>query len=762
MFGHRSEPAARQAADDWFTPGRFAALLAALICASYPEVLIGQATFFHRDFAVFGYPLAYYHRESFWQGAFPLWTPLNYCGLPFLAQWNTLCLYPLSLLYLLFPLSWSLGVFCLLHLFLAGMGIYFLAYRWTENRFAAAVAGLVYPFNALLLNCLMWPNNIAALGWLPWVVLAAERGWREGGRFILLAALAGAMQMLSGAPEVIWLTWVLLAALLAGELASTPGKRWRMSARFVVLGLWVAGLAAAQLIPFLDLLAHSQRGEAFADSSWSMPAWGWANLLVPLYRSLPAPHGPYAQPGQFWIPSYYLGVGVFALALLAVGLVRRRRVWLLGALTALCLLLALGEHGLVYSALKSVLPGLGFMRYPIKFVILPAVLVPLLAAIFVARCLAVPQSDWRRRRSFVFALGAVLVAAIAALVWFAYQHPLRGTSAQVAAQSGASRVVFLIAILTGVVALCEIRRPSWQKLVRFGLLLLFWLDAMTVGPRPNPTTPRWVYEPNLARQELHLAPPPRMGESRVMLQAEAESNLHIITMTNAADHVLYSRLALFANANLLDEIPKVVGMYSLYLKETEDVLFTLLGTPQPPPGLADLLAISHLNAPGKVTKWEFRPTYLRWVTAGQQPRFADAADTLSALAAPEFDPRQTVFLPPEARGQVTVSNASPAKVSVRQFSAHKVQLEVEASEPAMVVIAQSFFHNWRARVDGQPARLWRANHAFQALEVPAGASRVTLTYEDRTFYCGGLISLLSVGVWVALWLRTRKQPIVRA
>ena len=145
MFWQRAEPGVPQAADEWFTPGRFAALLAGLIFVAYPEVVIGLRTFYHRDFAVFGYPLAYYHRASFWRGEVPLWNALNDCGLPFLAQWNTMTLYPLSLFYLLLPLSWSLGVFCLLHLFFAGLGMYFLAHRWTGNRFAAAFAGLHQP-----------------------------------------------------------------------------------------------------------------------------------------------------------------------------------------------------------------------------------------------------------------------------------------------------------------------------------------------------------------------------------------------------------------------------------------------------------------------------------------------------------------------------------------------------------------------------------------------------------------------------------------
>src|SRR5229473_779115 len=101
----------------------------------------------------FGYPLAHYHRESFWRGEIPLWNPYNNCGLPFLAQWNTLVLYPGSLFYLLFPLSWSLGVFCLIHQFLAGLGMYFLCRRWTTSQLAATVAGVAFAFNGFTLGC---------------------------------------------------------------------------------------------------------------------------------------------------------------------------------------------------------------------------------------------------------------------------------------------------------------------------------------------------------------------------------------------------------------------------------------------------------------------------------------------------------------------------------------------------------------------------------------------------------------------------------
>src|ERR1035441_3456612 len=74
MTGSGMAPSARpSAADDWLTPGRFALLLGLLILAAFPSVLLGGRTFVIRDFGMFGYPLAYYHRESFWRGELPLW-----------------------------------------------------------------------------------------------------------------------------------------------------------------------------------------------------------------------------------------------------------------------------------------------------------------------------------------------------------------------------------------------------------------------------------------------------------------------------------------------------------------------------------------------------------------------------------------------------------------------------------------------------------------------------------------------------------------
>ena len=130
-------PTQALATETWFTPKAFAIFIGLLLFITFPEIVTGTKSCFFRDFGVLAYPTIFYAKQSLWQGELPFWNPYSHCGVPFLAQWGPMVLYPLSLIYLLLPLPWSLGIFCLGHLWLGAMGMYFLGHRWTGSRFGA-------------------------------------------------------------------------------------------------------------------------------------------------------------------------------------------------------------------------------------------------------------------------------------------------------------------------------------------------------------------------------------------------------------------------------------------------------------------------------------------------------------------------------------------------------------------------------------------------------------------------------------------------
>jgi hypothetical protein len=601
----------------------------------------------------------------------------------------------------------------------------------------------------------MWPNNIAALAWMPLVVLAVERAWQEGGRRIVLAALVGATQMLAGAPEIILLTWLVLAAMCVaqGWRRTIP---WRPAlARFALIAALVFGLTAIQTFPFLDLLAHAHHARTAGKEYWAMPIWGWANFLVPLFHCSPSIIGAvYSQADQQWTSSYYLGIGPVALALLAAWRVRKARVAFLAGIVLVGLILALGENGFVFGWLKCAVPAAGFLRYPIKFVVLTLFALPLLAAfglVWLQR--RPPANDAQPRRSLIF-VGVPLLLLIAGIVGWANWFPLPDDSWRATWQSGATRGALLVMIVATLLGFIHVRSARGRGLLGLAVLALIGVDALTHAPRQNPTVPVRAYGP----LELNLSSRLKTGESRAMISPPMQLFLGNAATPNSLNYYLGARGALYANCNLLEDIPKVNGFYSLYLNEEAEVRALIYNaTNAPPEPLADFLGVSRISASDMPSfAWRERPTSMPLVTAGQRPLFARAPETLKALASADFDPRGVVYLPPEASKFISASNAATAKAALRDFTAHKLSVEVEASAPAIIVVAQVFYPSWQAFVDGKPVRLWRANHAFQALEVPAGRHEVKLVYEDRLFYVGMVISTVTLAGCTLVWFRHRK------
>lgn len=754
-----------EVSDGWLKPWRFAVVLAALIFVCFPAVVAGFETFYFRDFGTFGYPLASYQKDCFWRGELPLWNPLNSCGVPFLAQWNTLTLYPPALFYLLFPLSWSLGMFNLAHLFWAGLGMYFLAHRWTGNRLAASVAGMAFAFNGLTWHSLMWPNNIAAFGWMPWVVLLVEKAWKKSEsagceihppssvlhprfpiRPMALAALAGAMQMLSGAPEIILLTWVFVAMVWLAELVRGDVPRGRLVAVFACICVLVAGLAAAQLLPFLDLLSHSQRDTGFTDANWVMPLGGWANYLVPLFHTFQG-MGVFSQYGQYWTGSYYLGTAILALALMALlpfGRGRDRRAWMLTGVAFFGLVMAMGDHLGVYPTLKKMFPFMGFMRYPIKFVVLPTFAIPLLAALGVARLQNLSKEEWVIARRKLFQTGLVLLVAIAVISLWEWVYPIVQDDRGATVANAFVRAVFLVLFLVCFELLRRVPESKLQHLLQIGLMMLLWFDVFTHTPNLSPTVERTVFEPDIIRQYFKWdAQQLRPGESRAMATPKAVNRFQSHSVNESGADVSGRRLSLFADYNLLDHAAKVDGFYSLDVREMGQLSARMFVVTNDLPKLEDFLGVAEISNPTNVVDWVPRSTYQPFITAGQEPLFLSADESLRAVMSDAFAPTQAVYLEPAARSFITAHRAS-VKIISHEFSAQQVSAQVQADAPAMLVVAQAFYHCWHAYVDGKPTQLWRANHAFQALEVPAGSHTVKLVYEDSAFKWGAVISLASL------------------
>jgi hypothetical protein len=260
----------------------------------------------------------------------------------------------------------------------------------------------------------------------------------------------------------------------------------------------------------------------------------------------------------------------------------------------------------------------------------------------------------------------------------------------------------------------------------------------------------------MAREKLAMNPQPALGKSRAMLTPMAEWQFVHTAISSPKNTFLIGRLAYGANCNLLDAVPKVDGFLSLTPRENDDVLSLFYTrTNADFPGLQDFMGVSQMSAPDQIYHWQSRSNFLPLVTAGQKPVFPGDADTLRALTQSDFDGSKIVFLPPEAKSFVTVTSGTSARVTDSHFENQNVDAGIEAAEPSLVVVSQTYYHDWHAYVDGHETPLLRANHAFQAIQVPAGRHQIRLVYEDRAFEIGAAVSIVA---WLGCLICSFRLP----
>jgi len=579
--------------------------------------------------------------------------------------------------------------------------------------------------------------------------------WKQGGRWIPVAALVSALQVLACAPELLVLFWLTLGLLWVREVAKRQISFWLSLGRLSLVVLLAAGITMVQMLPFFDLLAHAQRDRNFGDDIWAMPGWGLANLIVPLFHCYKPPFGPWFQPGQALVCSYYLGVGVLVLAIAGASIKRGQGLANLGLLALFCWIMALGSKAGLYAWIRATVPWIGIARYPVKFALFPVLLVPLLAAFAVDK---ITNGTNRREIRFVVSVAGAVLLLMAGILWVARKHPLPLDQWDATALNALWRALLAVGVLAGVLFLAKVRSRSARMVCQLAVLSLVALDAFTHNPQLFPALPAFNLSPGMWTAALGRATP-RPGEERIMHSPEAELFLRNHGGANLAEDFSARRLGERNSLNLLDSVSKVAGggmiLRPAKFDQLEEHLYSANGA-RYGQGLLDFLSVAWFTSPASPFLWSPRTNWLPVITAGQRPAFTTDEQALRFITADGFEPRDVVYLTESARSLVSVTNRTNCKIVTTQFTANKIEADLEAAETSMVVLSQSFYHLWRPFIDGSPTGLLRANLAFQAVQVPAGRHHLNLVYRDTYFWIGAVISLMALLI-VCGWIWARRS-----
>jgi len=115
---------------------------------------------------------------------------------------------------------------------------------------------------------------------------------------------------------------------------------------------------------------------------------------------------------------------------------------------------------------------------------------------------------------------------------------------------------------------------------------------------------------------------------------------------------------------------------------------------------------------------------------------------------------------PDARPRAWAIHAQPCgapdRVELIEHDADRLAIRADLACDGTVILSDTFYPGWRARVDHRPAEIAAANGAMRAVAVPRGNHTVTMRYRPASVYLGAALTLLGIGA--ALLIARRKLP----
>jgi len=770
--------------------------IACLNIAFFSEVLFTDRTFFVRDVSTFHYPLKKLVTEAYARGEWPLWNPFIQMGQPLLANPNCMAVYPGQLLFQLLSFETAFELHFVIHCVLAGMGTFCLARMLGLSLQGALLSAVIYNFSGLTLSAVNLFNILPVVAFLPWLSasLLWLASWPSAARASLAALLFGSFFLLL--EPLSTLATALFCFVLVGAFVWQSGQATssvlRLSRIAAIVLLAAISVAAIQIVPTLELMQLSGRkaGLSLSEATfWSLHPVQLIQTLCPeilgdyfrLEAPVPWPARFFDQREPYLLSCY---LGGMTLLLAACGAWSSRDHWRTRALAVALVasvLLALGLHTPLYSELFKWIPIFRYGRFPVKFLFVANLCLALLAGTGWASLQKSEEASYSPRiRLLTIVLLVTLSAGLAVLYGEAawkqlgvtrnamgeFQFPAPSEPVRVGANlifAGLRHVHLHLGMFLTLLLL-----RSWPavrpNLLGVALLLLVLLDLWSSNLWINPVGNSRLYEAAPAAlylQERSQADGPfriyRFEPSRLSehpsIRYETDSviwislyrKLSLFPFLAAKDHIAYS---VFPSVDRLET--QSIQQLSRDIEKSErlDERLELLSE----------LNVRYIVSPVELSNDRLRLEALFKANSDQPVRlyalqgFTPRAFIVSnplAMAAASAGQRTSKFsiAPDGALRRELLATSAPlsgASARVIRYSSGKVDLETVSGQQGVLVLMDSNYPGWVARVDSKTCPIQSIQPAGRAVEISAGKHQITFSYEPSGFRRGLVTSTVAL------------------
>ena len=755
--------------------------------ATRPGTYVGDGT----DAFSYQLPLRTAAAQALQAGHWFFWNPVMLGGIPGHAGLQLGLLYPPNLVSMLLTGGQSLLPLWVFHVLLLGAGGALLA----RVHLGRAWQGEPWP---LVGSAAVWMGSGATWGHLfaghvsfveawalfPWLWAGTLHAWRT--RSLVWAIASGVVlgvQVLAGHPQVtafgiVGAVGLLLSHALgdapeetpAGPLRAWPGTLVALLV-LAVMGAVAAALAAAQLVPTAaiagdlnrTLMTPRETATAFAEPAASL----WTFF---------SPH-VWGGPGHkvsdigYHEASAWLGACGLGLALVG-GLRTRTRGGVLLAVAGLTLTLSAGQDSPVLLALVDLVPGLGTFRAPSRWLIVAHGLFAVLAADALAgpppksagKGVATPSTEpaWPGAALWVVALVPLYLRITLHLdhgwwgSWVAGKVA-KGDPLVATVQAELLWSALVLSALGWLYQRPGLRHRALPVLAGLCVLESTWLAAQHVGPTTVQDVHITAWSDADAARLQDLIPP-----SQRLVTAPA------LRLTNWSPGGVVRNVGGYEPA-----VTKEANWYANLMSSRGADGYAIMFQARTPSDWVDRMAASHLVVDARDQKTKRR--FASWPKVETLPSGREVLRNPAPIARVAW--ADEIVVEPDAKTAITrLGNLTHATVLLSQALPHQpgaggplrlrpespdvVEVEAEASAPAVLVLRDAQSRGWVATVDGQVQPEVRADGLFRAVSVPAGRHTVSWRYTPPGWEMGRTISAIAWLVVLALlagaWVRARQ------
>ncbi|UTW63889.1 hypothetical protein KFE98_07060 [bacterium SCSIO 12741] len=627
--------------------------------------------------------------ECIRNGVFPFWNPYMNGGFPQMGDGSTW-----------YPIAWIIGLIrpytpasiqyeFLIHLILAGWGMYKLMRWWNISKQASLIGAIYFSLNGFMIGNAQHLGYAAGAAWLPWLIWLFDR-YLQSFRWQLMPPIfLVSFCMITGVyPGIVIVVVYLLIALLIIRLIQQIRaqtfvlKKWF---NLINLGIGVIMISSVFLLGLLDLTPLINRTQGL---SLDGDAWGILTGSLP-WKAILSVFTPMAvtiQP-DFWgadlaLVNCFAGGLTWMFILLGVVFFRRmpKSFWAYFLLAIFFYMTAMAQDFPVRKMLYHTLPLMDLFRFSTLF--------RMFATFFSLLAFGNAFDALIKDRKALMGLAGITAVLTLALIveafwverWMIRDFFLEGYFRFDEVAGIKERVYleqfFVWLFLVGSVVLIYTHRLKWLTgLVVLEIILFTQLNIYsTVIENRAPDD-----------VEARLKEMPKGFPIPNLDQSLAENN--DITLNNIP--YLWKNLAIY------QKIPTIDGCspYGLTLMDQSREL-------------------GHLEP------------------ISQMP---------------------LVFTGVEQNGLILPDSAA-APITIHHFDPNEIRLEVKMEKPGRLVFNQNFHKSWMVRVDGERVENLPVNTNINSVQLDAGTHEIKYWFNPALVRMGFFVSLFWFLISVVTWM----------